>query len=247
MVSIIIPAFNEEKTLPQVLREVSGHPKVREIIVVDDGSTDDTAGIARAFVNVRLIRLEENGGKADAMNVGVEAAQSDIVFFIDADVLGFDHAKMSGIMDPVLNDRHEMFVGINDRKIFEYNRLFRIFPIISGERVMTKALWNSVPKNQKKGFRIEIALNYAAKQTEKGMGHMRITGMTHVTKEKKYGFWIGFWRRILMSFDIAIVSVYLYFFITTKNALKSLAGSILGFIGLGGIGGMNREKGIPKI
>lgn len=65
MVSIIIPAYNEVGTVAKVLAEIIGHPKVREIIVVDDGSTDGTADVVRAFAaengdsNVSVIQLEK--------------------------------------------------------------------------------------------------------------------------------------------------------------------------------------------
>jgi glycosyltransferase involved in cell wall biosynthesis len=239
MVSIIIPAFNEAKTIGLVLAQVVGHPKVSEILVVDDGSTDGTADIVRQFAvenpesGVRAIQLTENVGKADAMEIGVQATVSDIVMFLDADVLGFTHQKMSIIMDPVLDFRYEMFVGVNVRKTWILNKLLRITPIISGERALTKNLWNSIPKAHKKNFMIEIAMNYVAKQTKRGMGMTRIIGMQHVVKEKKYGFWKGFKARLFMSLEVFVISVYLYFFVTTKNVLKLIFGAIFGTLGFG--------------
>lgn len=239
MVSIIIPAFNEAKTIASVLAEIVGHPNVGEIIVVDDGSSDGTADVARAFVNehpesgVRVIQLENNLGKAGAMDVAVQAAANDVILFLDADMLGFTHQKMSAIMDPVLDFRYEMFVGLRAKRAYILNKLLRVFPIISGERALTKNLWNSIPKHHKKNFMIEIAMNYAAKQTKRGMGMTRIIGMRHMIKEQKYGFWKGFRARMRMSAEVFLISVYLYVFVTTANALKYLMRPLLRVFELG--------------
>lgn len=239
MVSIIIPAFNEANSIGQVLAQIVGHPKVGEILVVDDGSTDNTSDIVRKFAadnpdsGVRAIQLQKNVGKADAMEIGVLAAVSDVIMFLDADVLGFTHQKMSVIMDPVLDFRYEMFVGVNARRTWILNKLLRITPIISGERALTKILWNAIPKRHKKNFMIEIAMNYAAKQTKRGMGMIRIIGMQHIVKEMKYGFWKGFKARLFMCADVFFISVYLYIFVTTANVLKLVLGPVFRLLGFG--------------
>jgi len=208
MVSVIIPAYNEEGTIGESVAAVYGHPLVREIIVVDDGSTDRTAAIAEGK-GVRVIRLAKNRGKSDAMAEGVLAAKSEVILFIDADVTGLTHEKLSWIMDPVVRGELEMHVGVRARDAF-FNKAFRLFPIIGGERALTKKLWNSFPREHKRGFQIEIALNYAAKQTKRGMGCVLITGVKHHIKERKYGLWVGLRRRASMVKDILLISFGLY-------------------------------------
>jgi len=91
--SVVIPAFNEAVRLPRTLTEVLGAlaPSGRdfEVLVVDDGSSDDTSGIARQFgdidARVRLIRLDRNQGKGGAVRAGVLAAKGSDVLFLDAD------------------------------------------------------------------------------------------------------------------------------------------------------------------
>jgi glycosyltransferase involved in cell wall biosynthesis len=91
LVSVVIPAFNASNTLEQTLLSVSAQTyRNLEIIVVDDGSADHTAAIARNFSNldprVRLLQ-KSNGGVASARNAGTQACGAEFVAFIDADDL----------------------------------------------------------------------------------------------------------------------------------------------------------------
>jgi glycosyltransferase involved in cell wall biosynthesis len=84
-VSIIVPAYNEERGLPIVLDELTHLPLSSfEIIVVDDGSTDGTALVAKRFP-CRLISHAENQGKGAAMRTGIAASRGRKIIFIDAD------------------------------------------------------------------------------------------------------------------------------------------------------------------
>lgn len=209
MVSVIIPALNEAETVGTKIAEVIGHPDVREVIVVDDGSDDRTAAIAAA-AGARVIALTQNGGKASALEAGVAAAASDLLLFMDADVTGYDHALLSRIIDPVVAGRYEMFVGIRARHTYWLNRTLHFFPIIGGERALTRELWAAVPTSHKQGFQIEIAMNYCAKHVGRGMGFELIPGTRHHTKERKYGLAVGLARRAGMIRDVVSISVRLY-------------------------------------
>ena len=209
MVSVIIPAFNEAETIGAKIAEVIGHPDVREVVVVDDGSDDRTAELAAA-AGARVIALTENGGKASALEAGVAVAGGDLLLFMDADVTGYDHALLSRIIDPVRAGRYEMFVGIRARRTYWLNRALHFFPIIGGERALTRELWASVPKSHKQGFQIEVAMNYCAKQVGRGMGFELIPGIRHQIKERKYGLVVGLFRRAGMIRDVVAISLRLY-------------------------------------
>jgi len=86
-VSVVIPAFNAGATLPACLAWLKRQefPGEFEVIVVDDASRDDSAGLAEAE-GVRLLRQPENRGAAAARNLGAKSARAEILFFVDADV-----------------------------------------------------------------------------------------------------------------------------------------------------------------
>jgi biofilm PGA synthesis N-glycosyltransferase PgaC len=87
-VSILIAAYNEEENLPETFRGLRGldYPGQVEIIVVDDGSTDGTVEVLKSQNIPRLVVIEaEHGGKAHALNLGLEHVTSDIMITIDAD------------------------------------------------------------------------------------------------------------------------------------------------------------------
>src|SRR4051812_24446719 len=105
-ISIIVPAYNEEKTIANVLnallREV---PDVFEILVVDDGSKDQTAQITERLVQqhpqIRLIRQVPNQGKTAALRAGFAASSGDVVLIQDAD-LEYDPVDIPGLVEPIL-------------------------------------------------------------------------------------------------------------------------------------------------
>ena len=88
MISIIIPAYNEEKTIFQVLNSVQRVFKdVKcEILVIDDGSTDTTGVICESYPNIKYIRLPQNKGKGFAIREGLKRAKGFLVAIQDADL-----------------------------------------------------------------------------------------------------------------------------------------------------------------
>ena len=95
-ISVIIPAYNEEKRLPATLKEwqsfldQKNNPsyQICEIIIVDDGSTDKTIDVAqyfKKFLPVKIVKIKSNKGKGNAVRSGVKEAIGDFIFIYDAD------------------------------------------------------------------------------------------------------------------------------------------------------------------
>src|SRR5690349_10979581 len=94
-VSCIIPAYNEQDRIGLVLGAVIGHPLIDEVIVVDDGSKDETARIAQGMDGPQVIVCAKNGGKSRALATGIEAATGDILLLIDADLVALTPAHIT--------------------------------------------------------------------------------------------------------------------------------------------------------
>lgn len=92
MVSVVIPTYNAERFMPELLDSIfRQRVEGMEVIIVDDCSTDSTVEVVKKYP-VRVIQMDVNGGPAKARNRGVKEAKGDIIFFLDSDVIVLDGA-----------------------------------------------------------------------------------------------------------------------------------------------------------
>ena len=113
--SIIIPAYNEEETVGEVLKKIlnvnlTGLHLEKEIIVVDDGSTDKTAQRVSHFSDVQLLQHKCNQGKTAAIRTGLASATGDILLIQDAD-LEYDPEDYPKLVHPIVTKRAEVVYG----------------------------------------------------------------------------------------------------------------------------------------
>ena len=87
-ISVILPAYNAEPTILDAVHSIlEGTFEDLELVVVDDGSTDDTQNVLQSFPDIRVIHLPENRGVSYARNRGIEEAQGALICFLDSDDL----------------------------------------------------------------------------------------------------------------------------------------------------------------
>jgi glycosyltransferase involved in cell wall biosynthesis len=112
LLSIIIPAFNEAVFLPEVIRRVEETPYDKEIIIVDDGSTDGTREYLKGLVSegIKVIVHKKNMGKGAAMRTGIEVATGDIVIVQDAD-LEYDPKDYPVLLEPIMQGKADVVYG----------------------------------------------------------------------------------------------------------------------------------------
>lgn len=106
-VSVIVPAFNEEETVANVVSVIKELSYVSEIIVVDDGSTDNTKEVAEK-AGARLISHKVNQGKGAALTTGYMNTSCDIIAFIDADIHNLTSKKVDKIIKPILDGKTDI-------------------------------------------------------------------------------------------------------------------------------------------
>lgn len=212
-IDIVIPARNEERTIADVVLACHGCAYSRDVIVVDDASTDRTAELAEA-VGARVIRRQRGGSKAHAMEAGVRAGDADAVLFVDADLLGLRSYHLDAICKPFVEGRAVMSIGTFDYGI--WNPLVLRFPPTTGERVVPRWVFDAVPPSKLEGYTIEVMLNEVVAEARLPTSARVMKGVTHRTKRDKFGVVEG-WRRTWRMFWqlvglVRVVRVRTYWF-----------------------------------
>jgi glycosyltransferase involved in cell wall biosynthesis len=110
--SVVVPVFNEAGTIREILARVRAAPVEKEIVVVDDGSTDGTRALLEGVgdADVRVLLHPTNRGKGAALRTGFAAARGDVVVVQDAD-LEYDPAEYPRLLAPILDGRADAVFG----------------------------------------------------------------------------------------------------------------------------------------
>lgn len=196
-VAAIVPAYNEEETLADVLSVLKSTDLVDEVLLVSDGSTDQTVEIARAM-GIKGIHLKSNQGKGVAMAVGVAHTRASILVFVDGDILKLSEYLLSQLIDPVVQDEIAMSIGVRNRGWLLNMLHRRTGPLLSGIRCLKREVFEAVPAEYLEGFRIETALNWACRRLGLKATSTVLYGLKHRVKEKKRGFTAGLHARFSM-------------------------------------------------
>jgi glycosyltransferase involved in cell wall biosynthesis len=112
MLSVIIPVYNESKTIHQIVDRVRATPYDKEIIIIDDGSTDGTRDELKKidYPNVRILLHEKNCGKGAAIQTGWNQAQGEILLIQDAD-LEYDPSDYPQLLEPIQSGKADVVFG----------------------------------------------------------------------------------------------------------------------------------------
>ncbi len=208
-VSCIIPAYNEGSRIGAVLQAVCGHPLIDEIIIVDDASKDNTKDIVGKFGNIRLIIHEKNQGKSQAVADGIALSKGEIIFLLDADLIGLTLKDVTGLIEPVLFHKADISISLRKNSPWISRKIGLDF--ISGERVFLKTLIQSNIDEIRKlpRFGLEVYLN---KLIIKNKYRIKIVFWKNVISPwpyKKTGLLSGFKSFTFMIVDILkTVSVF---------------------------------------
>ena len=135
--SIVIPVYNERDWVAELMRRVQAVPIPKEVIVVDDGSSDGTRDVLRklaeTYNNVRIVLHAENQGKGAALRTGFAHASGDVVVVQDAD-LEYDPAEYPRLLQPIIEGRADVVYG--SRFIGESHRVLYFWHSVAN-RVLT--------------------------------------------------------------------------------------------------------------
>ncbi len=202
-ISVIIPAYNEEKYIGNILSTIYTMDEFMEILVVNDGSLDNTSDVARSF-GVRVIDLLENGGKSNAMWVGLTHTSGDAVLFLDADLMGIQPSQVREMILPICNDEADMTLGLFNSGRGVTDLAQKLAPFLTGQRgVRREILYRLNHEDWISGFGIEMVLTRYAKENGLRVLEVPLENVTHTMKEEKLGLAKGMKARLKMYWEIA--------------------------------------------
>lgn len=187
-VTAIVCAFNEEHTIFGVLQALSQSPYLDEIIVINDGSTDGTSAVLKAFkhnTRIHVIEFSENKGKGSAMAQGIRRSNGDILLFVDADLVNLDMQHVVEIIRPLLVGKAEMVVGHPTMNNVMDN--LDPFKQLAGERaVLKKDILPLLTRIEKSRYGVETLINLYYKTNNKHVQSVALYELIHLVKLQKY-------------------------------------------------------------
>ncbi len=196
-VAALIPAYNECDRIAETIAAVKTIPEVKQIIVIDDGSTDNTSVEAERAGADKVLRLESNVGKGGALLHGMKSSDAEIFLMLDADIAS--SAKIAGLLlEPVIAKRADMTIatlptvkksggfgltiGLARWGVKRYTGR-EIRAPLSGQRALRREIVDRIP-NFDPGFGVETGLTidalrmgYTIEEVPVEISH-RVTGRT---------------------------------------------------------------------
>ncbi|MBI5218530.1 MAG: glycosyltransferase family 2 protein [Bacteroidia bacterium] len=185
-VSAIICAYNENTTIENVIYSVVNSKIFNEIIVVNDGSTDNTGNVIKVLksLNIIDIHLTVNQGKGNAMALGVEKASSEVIVFCDADLSGLKKNHFLQLTKPIIENEADMVLGQATETLINYK--INPFKSFTGERALLKKDILPILDDIKiSKFGVETLINLYYQSQEKRVKYVMLNGLKHPTKFEK--------------------------------------------------------------
>ena len=187
--SIIICTYNEERTIADVLIACCKLNPDYEIIVVDDGSTDNTENILNEL-SIRYLfryeRLHKNMGKSWAMAHGVEISENNIILFFDADVSNIKKEHFDALLNPIIDKTADMVLGQPSETLIDYH--INPFKALTGERaLLRKDIIPILNEIRDIRFGVETFLNLYYQAQGKRINYVLLMGLIHPSTYEKSG------------------------------------------------------------
>lgn len=205
-VTAIIPAYNEAEHIKRVLDPLCRTPLLEEIIVVDDGSVDDTAVIVSTYCRqddrVRLISLPRNQGKGGAVMAGIQASHTDLILLLDADLINLRPAHVAALIQPVRQRQCAMTLGVFRNGRQQTNWSHRYFYFLSGQRCLRWSAFHHAAPFHDTRWGIEMAFNLTAWQEHLPVQQIPWEGVSHTMRLEKRSGLGKYWTYVEMWADI---------------------------------------------
>jgi glycosyltransferase involved in cell wall biosynthesis len=155
-ISVIIPTFNESKTIEEIVRRVQARQVASEIVIVDDGSVDGTRDLLQKLNGhngVRVVLHERNQGKGAAVTTGLRAAAGDVLIIQDAD-LEYDPRDYPALLKPIEEGIADVVYG--SRFLGGPRRPTMFWHMVANKllTLMTNILYNNILTDMETGYKV---------------------------------------------------------------------------------------------
>lgn len=196
IISVIVPAYNEQKKISYVLTSLTQSSLIDEIVIINDGSTDKTLSIIKQYKKIKLINLKKNHGKSFAIVQGIKKSKGNILVFVDADLTGINDDHIYQLTNPLIKAKSDFAIGYPNN--IDADKLF--LPL-SGERsYWKKDLIPYLSEISKKGYGLELYLNYVFRN--KKLKLFPLKGVKSALKYEKQNYDTVAKLFLIESFDI---------------------------------------------
>jgi len=197
LIAAILPTFNEETNVGDVLQVLLATQILDEIVLVDDGSTDQTFEIlsqaAAHDPRVRLVQHDRNKGKGEAIFSGCAATTAPYLLLLDADLKNLTPGHLCALMAPILEHRADMTLGLFVGGHLSTDLSHWLAPFLTGQRGLRADLLRFISREAAAGYGFEVALTVAARQQGYRKRVVPLKGIWHPNSELRpeRGFWKG--------------------------------------------------------
>lgn len=189
-ITCVIPAHNEAARIAGVLAAVQGHPMIASVIVVDDGSADQTGQVAQAW-GVKVLHLRPNRGKSAALAEALSQVRTSHVLLLDADLIGLTAADVTHLIAPVASGRADVALSLRGNAPAVWHWLGVDY--ITGERVLPMSLAGPLVPDIRNlpGFGLEVFLNTHIQAAQQSVAIVPWPRVSSPSKAQKSGWRAG--------------------------------------------------------
>jgi len=218
-ITAIVPAYNEEPRLSQVLKVLKNVQFIDDVLVIDDGSRDGTAQVPSSMA-VDVLRHNKNKGKGAALVSGIRnKSESDVYLFLDADLIHLNEKHLYELVKPIIKDSSiVMTIGVFKGGRGSTDLAQKVCPILNGQRAVRGTWIRRVKDFSWSRFGVEVFLTHFARDFGGQVEMVPLWGISHYHKEEKYGPFLGFYHRIKMYFEI----IYAYLLYESRIKMKEI-------------------------